>query len=55
MYLVSLDDHSSQHALYRGSDMSAHVLMNLLNELRKKDKIRGLSKIFLFFATCLIN
>ena len=25
--------------------MSAHVLLNLLNELRKGDKIRGLSSI----------
>ena len=29
--------------------MSAHVLLNLLNELRKRDKMRG------FFATSLIN
>ena len=29
--------------------MSVHVLMNLLNELRKRDKMRG------FFATSLIN
>ena len=26
----------------RGSYMSAHVLLNLLNELRKRDKMRGL-------------
>ena len=25
--------------------MSAHVLLNLLNELRKRDKMRGLSSI----------
>ena len=25
--------------------MSAHVLLNLLNELRKRDKMRGLSLI----------
>ena len=31
--------------------MSAHVLLNLLNELRKRDKMRGLSSIYLFFAT----
>ena len=29
--------------LYRGSYMSAHVLLNLLNELGKRDKMRGLS------------
>ena len=35
--------------------MSAHVLLNLLNELRKRDKMRGLPNIFFFFATSLIN
>ena len=36
--------------------MSAHVLLNLLNELGKRDKIRGLPSILsLFFPTCLIN
>ena len=35
--------------------MSAHVLLNLLKELRKKDKMRGLPSIYLFFATSLIN
>ena len=29
--------------------MSAHVLLNLLNELRKRDKIRGLSSILTIF------
>ena len=28
--------------LCRRSYMSAHVLLNLLNELRKRDKVRGL-------------
>ena len=28
--------------------MSAHVLVNLLNELKKSDKMRGLSSIFIF-------
>ena len=27
--------------MYRGSYMSAHVLLNLLNELGKRDKMRG--------------
>ena len=31
--------------------MSAHVLLNLLNELGKRDKMRGLPSIYLFFAT----
>ena len=35
--------------------MSAHVLLNLLNELGKRDKMRGLPRIYLFFATSLIN
>ena len=34
--------------------MSAHVLLNLLYELRKRDKLRGLPSIYLFFATSLI-
>ena len=29
--------------------MSAHVLLNLLNELGKNDKMRGLSSILLLF------
>ena len=32
--------------------MSAHVLLNLLNELRKRDKMLGKPRIF---ATSLIN
>ena len=35
--------------------MSAFVLLNLLNELRKSDKMRGLPSILSFFATSLIN
>ena len=35
--------------------MSAHVLLNVLNELGKRDKMRGLSSIYLFFAISLIN
>ena len=31
--------------VYRGSYMSAHVLLNLLNELGKRDKMRGLPSI----------
>ena len=29
--------------------MSAHVLLNLLNELRKRDKMRGLPSILYLF------
>ena len=35
--------------------MSTHVLLNLLNELREIDKMRGLSSILQLFATSLIN
>ena len=38
----------------RRSYMSAHLLLNLLNELGKRDKMRGLHFISLF-ATSLIN
>ena len=36
-------------AFYRGSYMSAHVLLNLLNELGKRDKMRGLPSILPIF------
>ena len=35
--------------------MSAHGLLNLLNELEKIDKMRGLTSILSFFAKSLIN
>ena len=35
--------------------MSAHVLLNLLNELGKRDKMGSLSNILSLFATSLIN
>ena len=38
--------------LNRGSYMSAHVLLNLLNELGKRDKLRA---FYFFSATSLIN
>ena len=34
---------------YRGSYKSAHVLLNLLNELGKRDKMRGLPSILSLF------
>ena len=36
--------------IYRGSYMIAHVLLNLLNELGKRDKIRGLPSISSLFC-----
>ena len=35
--------------LNRGSYMSAHVLLNLLNKLRRRDEIRGLPNISSLF------
>ena len=35
--------------IYRGSYISAHVLLNLLNELPKRDKMQGLPSILSFF------
>ena len=35
--------------IYRGSYMSAHVLLILLNELGKRDKMRGLPSILSLF------
>ena len=35
--------------------MSAHVLLSLLNELWKRDKIRGLPSILSLFRNELIN
>ena len=37
------------HSGCRGSYMSAHVLLNLLNELGKRDKMRGLPSILSLF------
>ena len=34
---------------YRGSYMNAHVLLNLLNELGKRDKMQGLPSILSLF------
>ena len=35
--------------------MSAHVLLNLLNELRKEIKCEACRAFYLFFVTSLIN
>ena len=36
--------------IHRGSYMSAYVLLNLLNEFGKRDKMRGLSSILSLFC-----
>ena len=40
---------ASAHDVHRGSYMSVHVLLNLLNGLGKRDKMRGLSSILSLF------
>ena len=35
--------------MHTGSYISVHVLLNLLNELRKRDKMRGLSSSLSLF------
>ena len=35
--------------IHRGSYLSAHILLNLLNELGKRDKMRGLPSISSLF------
>ena len=37
------------NAINRGSYLSAHVLLNLFNELGKRDKMRGLPRILSLF------
>ena len=41
-YVVHVEE---KVGLYRGSYMSAHVLLNLLNLLGKRDKMRGLPSL----------
>ena len=40
---------SGSNAIHRGSYMSAHVVLIILNELGKRDKMRGLSSILSLF------
>ena len=51
----SISDVVKSQRQNRGSYMSAHVLLNLLNELGKRDIMRGLPSILSVFATSLIN
>ena len=41
--------HVCEFIINRGSYISAHVLLNLLNELGKRDKMRGLPSILSVF------
>ena len=48
-YTPTLNEDAYSLHVYRGSHMSAHVLLNLLNESRKIDKMQGLSSILSLF------
>ena len=39
---------------HRGSYMSAHVLLNLSNELKKRNRCEACREIYVFFAASLI-
>ena len=45
----NIEQLSLWYDIYRGSYMGAHVLLNLLNELRKRDKMQGLPSILSLF------
>ena len=47
---VPFNDLSGKRSINRGSYMSAHVLLNLTNELGKRNKMRGLLSILSFFC-----
>ena len=47
--LHTLNKSPAKSKLNRGSYMSAPVLLDLLNELRKRDKMRGLPSILSLF------
>ena len=54
------NDNCVESKLHRGSNMSAHVLLNSLNKLGKRDKMRGViceacRAFYLFFAMRLIK
>ena len=48
-WLSSFSLTTALRLFHRGSYMSAHVLLNLLNELGKRDKMRGLPSILSLF------
>ena len=49
VFTIEMKFQSDLNAIYRGSYMSAHILLNLLNELGKSDKMRGLPSILSLF------
>ena len=46
---LSVVEFNHLYPIHRGSYMSAHVLLNLLKELGKRDKMRGLSSVLSLF------
>ena len=49
-FLPTLTLMIDSYTISRGSYISAHVLLNFLNELGRRDKIRGLSSILSLFC-----
>ena len=47
---LAVHDLHFYHDIHRGSYMSTHVLLNLLNEFGKRDKMRGLPSILSLFS-----
>ena len=47
--MLCIDMMNYINVFHRGSYMSAHVLLNLLNELGKRNKMRGLLSILSLF------
>ena len=47
--MISYQLYRHHYVIHRGSYMSAHVLLNLLNVLGKRDKMRGLPRILSLF------
>ena len=48
-YSIIPNNNSKENNIHRGSYMSAHVLLNLLNEFGKRDKMRGLPSVLSLF------
>ena len=53
--VILLRKKCSREVTHRGSYMSAHVLLNLLNEFRKVIKCEAGRAFYRFFATSFIN
>ena len=50
LYNMKIETCDPSNYINRESYMSAHVLLNLLNELGKRDKMRGLPSILSLFC-----